>query len=310
MPDLILHHYPESPFSEKIRLLLGYKQASYRAVRIPVIQPKPDFMAISGGYRKTPVLQVGADIYCDSALMARVIDRLYPHNSIFPAAFEAVAGGMAHWTDTMLFKVCVAMAFQPRALGSQTLFADPAAAAAFMADRAEFGKGSTELNLDFAIAQPYFLLHLKRLDTQLAINVFLLGDTPTIVDFSNYHCLWFVHNNAALRETFAPFPAVLAWLARMGKFGQGNITEITGAEALAVAAAASPDLTPRIEAQQVDGFKAGDAVKITPIDYGLFPVHGKLLVASLEELAVVREDAQLGQTVVHFPRLGFKIEAA
>jgi glutathione S-transferase len=310
MPDLILHQYPESPFSEKIRLLLGYKKASYSAVKIPVIQPKPDFMAISGGYRKTPALQIGADIYCDSALMARVIDRLYPDNSIFPAAFEAVAGGMAHWTDTMLFKVCVAMAFQPRALGSQTLFADPAVAAAFMADRAEFGKGSTELSLDFAIAQPYFLLHLKRLDAQLAINPFLLGDAPTIVDFSNYHCLWFVHNNAALRDTFAPFPAVLAWMARMSEFGQGNITEMSGAAAIAVATKATPDLTPRIEAQQVDGFKAGDAVKITPIDYGLFPVHGKLLVASLEELAVVREDPQLGQTVVHFPRLGFKIEAA
>ncbi|NQV66525.1 MAG: glutathione S-transferase N-terminal domain-containing protein, partial [SAR86 cluster bacterium] len=61
MSDLILHHYPESPFSEKIRLLLGYKQASYQAVAIPVIQPKPDLMALTGGYRKTPVLQIGAD---------------------------------------------------------------------------------------------------------------------------------------------------------------------------------------------------------------------------------------------------------
>lgn len=308
MPDVILHHYPESTFSEKIRSLLGYKQASYQAVTIPIIQPKPDLMALTGGYRKTPVLQVGADIYCDSALMARVIDRLYPDNSIFPVAYEAVAGALAHWTDTVLFKCAVAMAFQPRALSSQSLFSDPAAAAAFMADRAEFSRGSTELNMDLSIAQPYFLMHLKRLDQQLASHPYLLGDTPTIVDFSTYHCCWFVYNVESIRDTFTPFPQVLAWMARMRAFGQGQLTPISGAEALAVAAATTPVTEPVIKALQSDGLVAGEEVKITPIDYGLFPVQGKLLIASLEELAIVREDPQLGQIVVHFPRLGFRVE--
>ena len=308
MSDLILHHYPESPFSEKIPLLLGYKRPSYQAVAIPVIQPKPDLMALTGGYRKTPVLQIGADIYCDSALMARVIDRLYPDNTVFPAAYEAVAGGLAHWTDTLLFKCAVAMAFQPRALASHALFSDPDAAAAFMADRAEFTRGSTELSMDFSIAQPYFLMHLKRLDLQLASQPFLLGEAPSIVDFSTYHCCWFVHNNEAIRDTFAPFPEVLAWMGRMRAFGHGELTPISGAAALAVAAAATPATEPVVKAMQVDGLVAGDKVNITPIDYGLFPVEGRLLVASLEELAVVRDDPQLGQVVVHFPRLGFKVE--
>lgn len=62
MPEIILHHYPESPFSEKVRLILGYKGLDYQSVIIPMIMPRPDLMPLTGGYRKTPVMQIGADI--------------------------------------------------------------------------------------------------------------------------------------------------------------------------------------------------------------------------------------------------------
>ncbi len=100
MSDIILHHYPQSPFSEKIRLLLGYKKRSYQAVTIPIIMPKPDLMPLTGGYRKTPVMQMGADIYCDTAIICKVIDRLCPDDTIYPAGSQATATAAAHWTDT------------------------------------------------------------------------------------------------------------------------------------------------------------------------------------------------------------------
>jgi hypothetical protein len=68
MSELILHHYPTSPFAEKARLLLGFKGLSWRSVHISPVMPKPDLTALTGGYRKTPVLQIGADIYCDTSL--------------------------------------------------------------------------------------------------------------------------------------------------------------------------------------------------------------------------------------------------
>ena len=73
MPEIILHHYPMSPFAEKVRLILGFKGLHWSSVHIPNIMPKPDLTALTGGYRKTPVLQIGADIYCDTALIADVI---------------------------------------------------------------------------------------------------------------------------------------------------------------------------------------------------------------------------------------------
>jgi glutathione S-transferase len=74
MSELILHHYAMSPFAEKTRLILGYKQLVWRSVLIPPVMPKPDVIALTGGYRKTPALQIGADIYCDTALIARVLE--------------------------------------------------------------------------------------------------------------------------------------------------------------------------------------------------------------------------------------------
>ncbi|HKI74600.1 MAG TPA: glutathione S-transferase, partial [Pseudomonadales bacterium] len=162
MTDIILHHYPESPFSEKIRLLLGYKGVDYDSVVIPMIMPKPDLMPLTGGYRKTPVMQIGADVYCDTAIIAKVIDRLHPGKPIYPEASLAASGMIAHWADTFFFKVCVAVAFQPRAMANNPVLSNPQQAQAFAADRAELTKGSTELRMPFEIARPYFVQQLAR----------------------------------------------------------------------------------------------------------------------------------------------------
>ena len=68
-PDIILHHYDTSPFSEKVRLLLGLRGLSWGSVIQPVIMPKPDLTPLTGGYRRIPVLQIGADVYCDTQVI-------------------------------------------------------------------------------------------------------------------------------------------------------------------------------------------------------------------------------------------------
>jgi len=309
MSDLILHHYPESPFSEKIRLLLGYKVADYQGVHIPMIMPRPDLMPMTGGYRRTPVLQAGADIYCDTAIIARLIDREYPDNSIFPEELEAASGAMAHWTDTFFFRVTVAVAFQPKGLKHNPVFQDEEAAAAFAKDRAELTGGSPALSMDFETAQPYFLMHMKRLDNQLSDGRrFLFGDMPTIADFSTYHCCWFIYSNEAIRDVFEPFKIVLTWFERMSAFDNAAEKEISGKEALKIARESGPQKETRIAAMNVDGLSAGDTVEVMPIDYGFNPVRGRLQVASLEELVVLREDNDVGEVAVHFPRLGFQLK--
>ena len=93
--SLILHHYDASPFSQKALMMLGIKGLAWRSVQIPMVMPKPDLTALTGGYRKTPVLQVGADIYCDTNIILPALERLAPGTpSLYPAGSEGVAQGL------------------------------------------------------------------------------------------------------------------------------------------------------------------------------------------------------------------------
>ena len=83
MADIILHHYETSPYAEKIRVALGIKGLAWSSVQIPRIMPKPDLMPLTGGYRKTPVMQIGADIFSTpSSSCASSTRASPPHRSI------------------------------------------------------------------------------------------------------------------------------------------------------------------------------------------------------------------------------------
>src|SRR3972149_4366228 len=103
MPEIILHHYPESPFAEKIRAILGFKRLSYRSVLVPMMLPKPDVIALTGGYRRTPILQIGSDIYCDTALIAEALEGIQPGPTLYPRAHVASARILAAWADQHWF---------------------------------------------------------------------------------------------------------------------------------------------------------------------------------------------------------------
>src|SRR5690242_3212676 len=110
MADIILHNFPSSPFSEKVRLVLGMKKLPWRYVEIPSIMPKPDLTPMTGGYRKTPVMQIGADIFCDSQIIIREIDRRFPEPAI-TSGNEGLPYAMAFWADRIFFQPTVAVIF-------------------------------------------------------------------------------------------------------------------------------------------------------------------------------------------------------
>ena len=65
--------------------MLGFKGLAWRGVEIPPILPKPKLTPLTGGYRRTPVLQDGADIWCDTNLIARELERRVPSPTFYPA---------------------------------------------------------------------------------------------------------------------------------------------------------------------------------------------------------------------------------
>ena len=77
MAEMILHHYSLSTFSEKVRVALGLKGLADRSVDIPPAPPRPRLAPLTGGYRRVPVLQVGADIFCDTNITLPALYRAY-----------------------------------------------------------------------------------------------------------------------------------------------------------------------------------------------------------------------------------------
>src|ERR1700730_12989651 len=91
MSKVILHHYPLSPYSEKIRLALGLKAQSWNSVDIPVWTPRTNLTPMTGGYRLTPILQIGAEFYCDTLLILHVIEKLGGSGALYPKGQEGLA---------------------------------------------------------------------------------------------------------------------------------------------------------------------------------------------------------------------------
>src|SRR5262249_44407814 len=110
-PALLLHHYDTSPFSEKIRKVLAHKRLAWGAVEQPSIMPKPDLIPLTGGYRRIPVLQIGADVDCDTQCIVRVLERVAPDPTIYPDGTVGTAHAWNLWADRLLFLPVVAVVF-------------------------------------------------------------------------------------------------------------------------------------------------------------------------------------------------------
>jgi glutathione S-transferase len=310
MSELILHHYPTSLFAEKARLLLGFKGLSWRSVQISPVMPKPDLTALTGGYRKTPVLQVGADIYCDTALIARRLEQEKALPAFFPEGQEMIAATFADWADSVVFQHAVSLVFQPESIAVRFGAMPPQAIKAFIADRAALFSGGSATRLSAEQARHQWPTLMARLEQQLQREQgdFLLGE-PSIADFALAHSLWFLKATPVTSPLVDAYPAVSAWLGRVMGFGHGAFSEMTSEAALEVARNAIPAPLPDEQFDEPNGFEAGQQVVIAATDYGVDPVAGELLFAGREELILRREDERGGVVHVHFPRYGFRIEA-
>lgn len=309
MSELILHHYPTSPFAEKARLLLGFKGLSWRSVKIAPVMPKPDLTALTGGYRKTPVLQVGADIYCDTSLIARRLEQEKALPAFFPEGQEMIAATFAAWADSVVFQHAVSLVFQPESIAVRFGNLPPEAIKAFLADRAGLFSGGSATKLSAEQARHQWPTIMARLEQQLQREQgdFLFGE-PSIADFALAHPMWFLKATPVTSPLVDAYPAVSAWLGRVMGFGHGALSEMTSEAALDVARNATPAALPDEQFDEPNGFEPGQQVVIAATDYGVDPVAGELLFAGREELILRREDERGGVVHVHFPRFGFRID--
>jgi glutathione S-transferase len=304
MTDIILHHYDTSPYAEKVRTGLGLKGLAWASVELPQIMPKPNLTALTGGYRKTPVLQIGADIYCDSQLIMRELERRHPTPSFYPAG-RGAADALAWWAEKTMFLPAVSIAFakRPEVLPK-----------GFLEDRAKFsGRNIDPVVMLAAVPNQLDQLraHFDWLDQTLADGrSFLQGRAVGLSDLAAYHPVWYLRQNfGSAAAPLDGFPRLLSWAERVAAIGHGRRSPMTSEQALDVARTATSIAKASTDAKDPIGRKPGQVVSVTPDDTGRDPVIGELVTSGIDEIVIRRRDPATGEVCVHFPRAGFVVTA-
>ncbi|MCR9079456.1 MAG: glutathione S-transferase [Hyphomonadaceae bacterium] len=310
--SIILHQYERSPFSEKIRLALRMKNLAWAAVDIPPIMPKPDVMPLTGGYRRTPVMQIGADVFCDTSIMLLELEKRFQLPALNLPGHEGLARMVGAWTDGKWFQTSVGVIFG--GIGDQM-------PKEFIEDRTKMSGRAFDVDAMKAAApimRDQWRSQLLWIEERLAggrlagTGDWLVGTKPGLVDVHVHMNPWFVEKNIPdfLEECFEAAPLTRDWYARLKEFKGQAPEEISGADAVEIAHKAAPRLKPASTAGDLRDFQPGDRVAIAPDDYGKDWVEGDLVIANAERVIIARQDERADNLHIHFPRVGYVLRRA
>lgn len=302
---IYMHCYDASPFTQRALCMLGIKQLEWQFVETPMIPPKDDLVALTGGYRGTPVMQIGADVYLDTQRIAAELEHRFPAPTLFPGGDAGLGFLAVKWSDTF-FRAGLPVAIE---------LTSASWPAPFLADRKAL---FPHVDFDAACAgtapeRAVLRWHAQLLDRQLADGrKFLTADAPGLADAQVYPSVWMARSYFAdvARELFAPFAHMAAWEERMRAVGQGTRRVSNAADAMRSARDAEVVPSSGFDAHDPLRLEHGTQVDVEPDDTLRGGVRGKLVALNLDEIAVSRHHPRTGDIVVHFPRMGYRVTRA
>ena len=264
--------------------------------------PKPELIPLTGGYRRIPVLQIGADVYCDTQVILAEIEARHRK----PAVVRGADWAVNLWADRLFFQATVAVVFGE--MGDSV-------PEAFIKDREKLSGRPFDVAGMKAVAGPMkgqWRAHAAWIERGLASNDFLGGSTPSLSDIAAYMNIWWLGKAAssAMDVLLTGLPKTVAWRARMAALGHGARKDMTGAEALQVASAATPAAVSGSDPADPSGLAPGVAVTVRADDYGRDPIEGRLVSVTPDRITLAREAGELDLVHVHFPRVGYLLAAA
>ena len=300
---LILHHYELSPYAEKIRLMLGQTGLPWQSVLSPEQPPRPNVDPLTGGYRRIPVGQIGADVFCDTFVIAEEIARLGDAPALDPANASEDDARIIATAEEEVFFAAIGGVSPVTLIGTMLRNFGVVGTIKFAMDRARLMQGATIEPPTGKRAKETMQSFLETLEATLAQREFLGGTSPNLADFSAFHPLW-LYATTSRQPLDARYDNVRRWYERVAAIGHGTREEISPENAFEAARSTNPRPLP------VDG--AGDArigveVSVAPSDYGTVPVEGTLVALSETRCILKRETEAFGTVHVHFPRRGFSV---
>ena len=295
----VLYHYPASPYAEKVRLLAGHLGVSWQSVEVPIQPPRDQLAILAGGYRRIPVMQCGADIFCDTAV---ICDEVISRADKGLAPCNGAASALAGRAEADVFFAAIRQGSQLKTAIGLTMMLGFKGMLAFAKDRASFARGHGPAAQTPDVARSVFSSFLRDLDQTLASQSYLGGDEPCLSDFCCYHPIFLAQGFKSIKESALP-AGVKAWMARMAGFGWGQYTAISSDEAMVAAKSQEPRALPEASGDHPD---VRQWVTVTPLDTGRVPVTGTLVSKSETRIIVARRSEDVGMCHVHFPASGFE----
>lgn len=311
--SIILHNYPSSPFSEKVRLALRLKNLGWASVEVPVIMPKPDLLPLTGGYRRTPVMQIGADIYCDTALILRELEHRFQIPGLNLPGHEGIGSMIGAWADGKWFQTSVGVIFGH--LGSNV-------PEAFIKDREKLSGRPFNVEAMAAAApmlrqqwraQLMWIEERLRGGTGAGAGNYIISTKPGMVDVHAHMNVWFVAQTVPefAAECLADAPRTKAWFERLNGASGPEPENLDASKALKIANIAGPRLvSAEAHSSGVQDLTPGENVAVAPDDYGQDWVEGVLVHADMQRVTITRRSDEVGTINVHFPRAGYLLRRA
>jgi len=287
-----------SPYSEKLRLTMGLLKMRWMSAQVAAYPPREALAALVGGYRRIPVLQIGAHIYCDTRL-----------------AFAALTGNesdclrlidrdeaLRQWAEQEVFFAVIAAASPYRAVTLLTRELGLGGLMRFTRDRIAMTRGATIVQPDGNKARAILSSFVSHLAERLQGDACLSGPEIGYLDLCCFHPLWRAGRIDSRIKATWPL-AVHNWFEAIQSLGHGEVVPATPAAITDAIDQEAGLFTGAIEPP----FLEAEWVTMRPTDYARDESCGVLVLLDKRRAVLKRELPDGGVVYLHFPRCGFEI---
>ena len=300
-PTLILHQYDISPFSQKAQKMMGLKELSWQSVEMPMIAPKPDVEALTGGYRGTPVLQIGRDVFIDNWMIARALDEFDASGPAINAQGGLREAALYAWGERLFTPLLHA------ALAAYQSEWD----ADFLADRKRVFPDVDFDTLD--VSDPdrrsQVRAYLGTVEAQLGLDQdFLGGAQADSCDIHVWGMVWMIHSALpALMPIVETFPRLTDWYERVSALGTGDREDVKIDVAWQSLKDGPARRLPDTPDQEPLAPWVGEVVDIAAGSADRGSASGRLLAVDHEQVVLGVEPISGEAAQVWFPRFGYHL---
>lgn len=324
-PPIILFTYDGSVFGRKMDWYFGLSGLKYSKCITLNRLPRPVLEKLGVKYRRIPILSIGRDIYCDTRLIIRKLEELFPQNSV--SSKNSFDKGLEHLFESWLIDSGPFWRTAGLIPPDSEILSDPE----WSKDRLEM-TGRPIDGETLRKGRPENVAHVRMyfdmMENELLADgrEFLMGGSaPTLVDV---HGIWTFHwatsKNVGLWEALEKdnvineqqFPKTFAYVERFSKTlakkqeENGEPKRLSDDETIKMILDSDFfESEGDIDERDPLKLKKGQTVEIWPVESG-FNHHdkGELLSITVNEVVIASKPQQGdGLLRIHYPRTNIRI---